>query len=121
MSKIKFLKHYGDVKVDEFLMHYGVLGMKWGRRKSDISKSKGSSREKSSEDYKTKVKLSKKSLKELSDSELKKLNSRLSLEKSYKKLTKKEKSKGKKIVEGILLGVATEAATKYVRSNVLNL
>lgn len=87
------------------LIHYGVLGMKWGRRKSRTS---GSS------DGKIKRKLSKKQLRKMSNADLKALNSRLQLEKSYKELKKSDISSGKKWAIGILAVAGTQIATQYV-------
>lgn len=63
---------------DNFLSHYGVKGMKWGRRKA---------KEAPSEDYVRTKNLRKKSLNSLSNDELRKLNERLQLERSYRDLT----------------------------------
>lgn len=62
------------------LYHHGVLGMKWGRRKSRISKSTS----KNSNDYNIYKELKRKKTKRLSNSELKKVNERDNLERQYK-------------------------------------
>lgn len=97
------------------LYHYGVLGMKWGRRKARGSSSTTSSRRKSKsdihEDYKRAH--SKKSVKSMSDKELRDINNRLQMEQNYSKLTEKKKSAGRKFVTGVVMASATAIATKY--------
>lgn len=97
------------------LYHYGVLGMKWGRRKAKGSSSNSSSRRKSKvethDDYKRAH--SKKSVKSMSDKELRDINNRLQMEQQYSKLTEKKKSAGRKFVTGVVLSAATGIATSY--------
>ena len=69
------------------LMHYGVLGMKWGRRK--IRKSPDETPKK-------------KSVKDMSDDELRKSIARLEMEKRYNDLSPKQVSKGKQFVSDFL-------------------
>ena len=96
----------------DYLMHYGVKGMKWGVRKARknnyFSKAAKKRRSSYSQDYKDAEKLRKKSYKQLSNSELKSLNKRLELEANYKRLNPKGIDKGKRMVSyGIgLLGTA---------------
>lgn len=93
---------------DEFLAHHGVKGMKWGKRKGSTSSVA------TSDDHDSARALSKKSAKELSNKELKTLNSRLQLEKSYKELSTKPHvlSKGKKLAAAAL-GTAGMAVSAY--------
>lgn len=60
---------------NSFLQHYGVLGMRWGRRKSRPL----------SEDYKRSVELQLRRLKTLNESEIKELTTRLRLESDFYK------------------------------------
>lgn len=79
------------------LMHYGIKGMKWGvRRKRTYH-----------EDYR-KVH-DKKSVREMSDKELRERNNRLQMEQQYAQLTKK-KNRGKQAVKAIVAGAATIVA-----------
>ena len=74
----------------DYLMHYGVLGMKWGRRKSlsSVIKSKNRKRIDSySSDYQETRKMRRKPSKKLSNAELKKLNERMRLEQEYNRLS----------------------------------
>lgn len=69
----------------DVLQHYGVLGMKWGRRKGQIN---------ISDDYKNTRSLKKKKVGELSNSELRKLIERMQLEQNYKRLNPSTIQKG---------------------------
>lgn len=83
---------------EDALAHYGVKGMKWGRRKRD--------KRTPSEDHTTARQLSKKKPEELSNVELKKLNERLQLERTYKDLqgknAKEKRDKGQKAVNDVM-------------------
>ena len=85
-----------NFKMDDELMHYGVLGMRWGVRRSGSS---GSSRRKRkqinlSEDAENAKTLKKKKLDEMSNAELRKLNERQNLERNYKQANKSRIAKG---------------------------
>lgn len=90
--------------MDNELSHFGVKGMKWGVRKSRTSTVESSPRKK----------LKSKEIKSLSDDELRKRINRIQMEKQYKQLTKREQSKGSKVVKDILIGGAKVAAAAYV-------
>ena len=101
------------------LYHFGVLGMKWGKRKSQsgrttTSSKKAAAAENQSEDHKKKTNLKKKKLSEMSNAELKDLTTRLQLEKQYKDLSKTEVSAGKKFVSDVLTNAAKQTASQYV-------
>lgn len=78
------------------LSHFGIKGMKWGRRKAG-----GVSKERAPKPLK--------GVKALSDAELKAAVVRLQMEKQYKDLSKKDVSKGKKIVNDLLIVPAKTA------------
>lgn len=96
--------------MEQVLMHYGVKGMKWGIRryqnKDGSLTAKGKQRY--SSDYERAH--SKKSIKEMSDIELKTRLNRLNMEAQYKKLQSGKVSKGKKFVN-TALKVGTTVAT----------
>ena len=96
------------------LKHYGILGMKWGRRKGkSVVSSPGS---KYHEDY-TRAH-SGESYKSMSTKRLKEVNDRLQAEKTYKELTSKQKKKGKNWITNTLKNVGSQqlgnALNKYV-------
>lgn len=76
------------------LYHYGVLGMKWGKRK-------GRTPSADSADVKQ---IRKKSIDEMSNDELRKANQRLELERQYKQHTNKI-SIGRKVAN-VIIGTA---------------
>lgn len=92
------------------MYHFGVLGMKWGKRRS-----KNGLTVTGSQEHKTKEILKKKKLSEMSNAELKTLNERLQLERSYKELTKSQRSAGKKFVMEIVTSAAKQMVTSYIQ------
>ena len=86
-------------QIKKSLAHFGIPGMHWGIRKG-------------SSDHQESIDLKKKGLKNLSTSELKKLNDRLQQEKNYKSLNPNAIQKGKQAGVAILAGMAT-ATTVY--------
>lgn len=79
-------------RVDEYLMHYGVLGMKWGKRKARASK--------------TSVQAPKK--RRMSNKELQARIKRLKLEKEFAQLTASPPKTSR--VEKLVKGAGTVAA-----------
>ena len=87
------------------LRHFGVLGMKWGRRKGSDN---------SSSDHKTAQSLKTKKLDELTNDELKILTNRMQLERSFKEARKQDLSPSKKYVSDILGQAGKQVAAQYV-------
>ena len=86
----------------DYLMHYGVLGMKWGRRKSPSSVFKSIKKKRMdsySSDYKETRKMRRKSSKKLSNDELKKLNNRMRLEQEYNRLSTSQINRGYEVAK----------------------
>ncbi len=117
-----------------YLYHHGAKGMKWGVRRYQNKDgsltpagkkrySSGLSKRKSEDDYHADYKKAhdKKSVKNMSDQELRERNTRLQMEQQYASLTKK-KNRGEKAVKayiataGTIAGVVAATATykKYV-------
>lgn len=116
---------------DNFLAHYGVKGMRWGfRRKSDGTVVSSGKRTKASEDHEKTRELIKEKTKTLSNSELKIINERLQLEKTYSELTTSKSglarlNKGTKATRDVLAvadiaqkvhSIATSPAARAVRT-----
>ena len=107
MKKERLIQLMND-KTEDFLTHYGILGMKWGVRKG-----KGSSSSKSSNTNKSAEKQKNKRLEDMSDDELRAAISRIQMEKQYKSLTAKETSAGKKFASEVLSSAGKQVATAY--------
>lgn len=103
--------------MDNSLQHWGIKGMRWGvrrfRKKDGSLTSAGKKRysDDAHDDYKKAH--DNKSLKSMSDAELRARNNRLQMEAQYNNLTKKKVSAGRKFATTILVGAATTVATSY--------
>jgi len=104
-TAIDILGGHGVKLSEDELAHYGKVGMKWGRRKSQSS-SEGSG---SAEPAKPHAK-------SMSDDELKSAINRLKLEKEYATLTASpvKVNAGKKLVGKMLLDVGQQIAKEFV-------
>ena len=91
---------------DDFLQHYGVLGMKWGHRKarSNVSSNK---KPKSTKNTTTSKPKPKPTQRELSDEELRAVINRMRLEREYADLQYRASSRAK--VENVVKTVGTAA------------
>ena len=85
------------------LQHYGVLGMKWGVRRARKDSGPTGTRKRNSriedvnEDYRRAH--SKKSVKDMSDKELREMINRLQMEQNYQRLSQNNISKGMSYVK----------------------
>lgn len=91
---------------EDFLQHYGVLGMKWGHRKAR-STSSSNKKPKSTRNTTTSKPKPKPTQKRLSDAELRAAVNRLRLEREYAELTYKASSRAK--VENVVRTIGTVA------------
>ena len=89
---------------DDFLQHYGVLGMKWGHRKA---RSKASSNKKPKSTKNTTTSKPKPKQRQLSDEELRAVINRMRLEREYADLKYRSSSRAK--VENVVKTVGTAA------------
>lgn len=113
------------MELDE-LKHYGVKGMKWGIRRTPEQlghKKKVASGKDDSEDSKKETKPRKKTVSEMSDTELQARIKRLELEKRYRDLSPQKTSKGKafvsRVVESSAENIAKQATT-YAMGRAVN-
>lgn len=100
---------------EDYLQHYGILGMKWGKRKSSSKSNggKGSKVRKVVSKIKNKKKVN---IKKLPDEELQKKIRRLQMEKQYRDLKRDEVSEGRKIVGRILSNTAVRLGSDALYS-----
>ena len=105
------------------LQHHGIKGQKWGIRrfqnKDGSLTPAGRKRQKQNdgpihEDYSKSH--DSKSVKSMSDKELRDRINRLNMERQYAQLTATEKSIGRKIVSEVLLNVGKELAKDYLKN-----
>ena len=91
---------------DDFLQHYGVLGMKWGHRKAR-SNASSNKKPKSTKNTTTSKPKPKQTQRELSDEELRAVINRMRLEREYADLQYRASSRAK--VENVVKTVGTAA------------
>ena len=104
------------------LVHHGVKGMKWGRRKNDSVGQGGKTKKINTglSDHDTANYIKSKPLDKMSNDEIEFLLRRQRLEKSYHELNPPQVSRGKKIVAGVAAVGATALAAVTKADQVYN-
>ena len=108
---------------ENMLAHYGIKGMKWGIRRTDaqLARARGNAKAAElniSDDYKRAH--SKKSVKEMSDKELRERLNRLDMEQRYSKLNQSAVSKGKSYASKVMKAGTTVAAVTTTALTIYN-
>ena len=102
---------------DYVLVHYGVKGMRWGVSRAESRRARierRAAKEGWSEDAKNAAIIKTKKVKQMTNSDLKKLNERLQLENQYRNIKSQHKNAGSKFVQDVLRESAKDTAKSYV-------
>lgn len=94
------------------LQHHGILGQRWGVRRTEVQLARGSKGGSSSKRVSTKE-TEKSKVKSMSDAELRQKINRIQMERQYSQLNKKDISAGQKFVSDVLMNAAKQTATNY--------
>lgn len=110
------------MKGSDVLEHFGIKGMRWGKRKSRPT-GPGTGHHRASppkvvrkpdeDDSQEKPKKPPTRPHEMDDTQLRAAINRIQMEKQYAQLTAKEKSIGRKFAEEVLIGAGKQVATQY--------
>lgn len=106
---------------NNFLAHYGVPGMKWGKRSAKSVRGKktfGPISADASAANDAKAKIKKSGTRSLSNQELQTVVTRINLEQQYSKLSPSKMQRGKKITSKILGGAGNQAVGAIVSKGV---
>lgn len=104
------------MKDNTSLTHFGILGMKWGVRKSQPTID--SAKRMPSKEHLEMRRLNKKGVAAMTDAELKTYVSRMNLERQYKDLNRQNVSAGRKFVVDIIKEIGKEAIKTAIKSKI---
>ena len=107
--------------MDNTLIHYGILGMKWGIRRTPEQLARARRRsmtDEPHEDYKKAH--TPKSIKSMSDAELRNRLNRIQMERQYSQLSESSVSKGKEYAQKIIKAGTTVAAVTTTALTIYN-
>lgn len=115
-------EYYEEPEMNDELYHYGVLGMRWGRRKARASTTTSEPRQTFKEKRAAKVKAKKDSIAAdpttMTNKQLNMAIRRMNLEQQYNRLSGRDVNKGKERLNTVLKVIGTTAA---VGGNILNI
>lgn len=95
------------------LQHHGILGQRWGVRRTETQLARGSKGSSSSKRVSAKE-VEKNKVKSMSDAELRQRINRIQMEKQYEDLTSNEISAGRKFVNEVLGQSGKKVATAVI-------
>ena len=102
-----------QIRNSAILQHHGILGQRWGVRRTESQLARGSKGGSSLKRASTKE-TEKSKVKSMSDAELRQKINRIQMERQYSQLSKKDISAGQKFVSDVLMTAAKQTATNYV-------
>lgn len=100
------------------LRHHGIKGMKWGVRRTEAQLARARGKGEVSEDYAKAH--SKKSVKTMSDAELRSRLNRIQMEQQYSKLVSSDVSAGKRFASKVLKAGTTVATVTTTALTIYN-
>lgn len=104
------------------IYHHGIKGMRWGIRKDKTRLGRKRDKTKDwSDDAKSASKLGAKNIKQLSNSELKKLNERARLEQEYSRLNPSAVKRGVAVAAGLVGTMGTAVALYNTGSQIVKI
>lgn len=102
-----------QIQNSAILQHHGILGQRWGVRRTESQLARGSKGTASSKKVSAKE-TEKSKIKSMSDAELRQKINRIQMERQYSQLSKKDISAGQKFVSDVFMNAVKQTATNYV-------